>query len=199
MLLKGVGKTMARKTTVEMNIVVKGKNLEITDALRAYVLKKIGRLGRYLDNITEAVVELSDEKIKNAERRHVAQITLTADGTILRAEERATDLHSALDAVVDVIQRQIVRYKERLYQRHRVPADWKAEGATEAQAVADEQPKVVRTKRFPVKPMSVEEAVEQMELLGHDFFVFIEAMSGNINVLYRRKDGNYGLLEPEIL
>ncbi|MBI4320537.1 MAG: ribosome-associated translation inhibitor RaiA [Chloroflexi bacterium] len=184
-----------------MQVVVKGKNIEVSDSLRQYIQKRLGKLGRYLDNIGSTTVEVSREKTKSAQDRHVVQVTTIANGTILRGEEKADDPLTAVDAVADVMHRQIVRYKEKLYRRGRTPAGRGATGESvseaEGQPGGREQRTIVKTKQFTIKPASVEEAVEQMELLGHDFFVFNNAVTGQVNVLYRRRDGNYGLIEPE--
>nr|MBC7245081.1 ribosome-associated translation inhibitor RaiA [Chloroflexota bacterium] len=178
-----------------MQLIIKGKNMEVSEALKKYVQKKIGKLDRYLPTIDEARVELSVEKAKSSQDRQVVQVTLRSNSTILRAEERSADMLAAIDAVRDKLQRQIKRYKERpmrMRERARAAAAQSTEGAEELPA------RIVRTKRFIVTPMDEEEAIEQMELLGHDFFVFYNPNTGSMNVLYRRKDGNYGLLQPEL-
>ena len=182
-----------------MELTVKGKNVEITDRLRTYVERKIGKLDRYLPTISEAWVELTTEDAKAAQDRQVCQITVRSNGTILRAEERSDDMFTAIDTVLDKMYRQIARYKGKRKNR------WRATSVTveplplelvEEQEVSGSS--IVRVKRFPMTPMHADEAVEQMELLGHDFFVFFNADEGQLNVLYRRKDGNYGLLQPEL-
>ncbi|HAL61111.1 MAG TPA: ribosome-associated translation inhibitor RaiA [Chloroflexi bacterium] len=174
-----------------MNIIITGKNMEIGDVLRNYVEKKVTKLNRYLPTASEARVELAVEGTKDAEHSQVAQITLRSNGTILRSEERSSDIFASVDAALDKIHRQIIRYKEKRYRRGRGPEK-------ESPLLEEEEtPHIVRTKRFPVRPMDEEEAIEQMELLGHDFFVFFNASTGQVNVLYRRQDGNYGLIEPE--
>lgn len=187
-----------------MLVVVKGRGLEVSEPLRAYAEEKIGKLDRYLDNITEASVDLSVEKVRNAEERFVAQVTMSANGTILRGEEKAGDLYTAIDSVLDVMQRQIQRYKGKTY-RSKNKGRTSMVKAVAAQVTepafdetSEERPRIVKTKRFAIKPMEIEEAAEQMELLGHDFFVFFNATTEEVNVLYRRKDGNYGLIEPEL-
>jgi len=182
-----------------MELILKGKNVEVTDRLREYVEQKIGKLDRYLPSISEAWVELSSEETKAAQDRQVCQVTVRSNGTILRAEERSDDMFSAIDTVLDKMYRQIARYKGKRKNR------WRGAGtAVEPLPIAvgeeleEEVRNIVRVKRFAMTPMSPEEAVEQMELLGHDFFVFFNAEEGRINVLYRRKGGNYGLLQPEL-
>lgn len=181
-----------------MNIIVTGKNMEIGDVLRKYVEKKVQKLDRYLPTAGEARVELAVEGTKDAEHSQVAQITLRNKGAILRSEERSSDIFASVDAALDKIHRQIIRYKEKRYRRGRTKVSlW--EGPKKGLPLTEEEetPRIVRTKRFPVRPMDEEEAIEQMELLGHDFFIFFNATTGEVNVLYRRQDGNYGLIEPE--
>lgn len=189
-----------------MQLILKGKNVEITDWLRQYVEKKVNKLDRYLPDIHEARVELSVQKTRSSQDRQVAQLTVRSNGAILRAEERTDDMFAAIDAVVDKMHRQIARYKGKRIDRWQgqrpnrsevelPPVD---EEVLEDLAEAQER-RIVRVKRFAVSPMDEEEAVEQMELLGHDFFVFFNPNTGTLNVLYRRKDGNYGLLEPEVM
>jgi ribosome hibernation promoting factor len=177
-----------------MNVIVSGKNLEVSEGLKEYVEKKIGRLERYLPALTDARVEFALEKTKSIDQREVVQVTLRTNGTILRGEERASDFGSAVDIVVEKLEKQIERYKGKHYRGRS-----QAERGTSAEMETDEEqtPRIVRTKRFRTRPMTEEEAIEQMELLGHSFFVFTHRERGTINVLYRRKDGNYGLIEPE--
>jgi putative sigma-54 modulation protein len=193
-----------------MNLVLKGKNFVISDRVRDYVEKKIGKLDRYLPEIDEARVEITQEKTKSAKDRNIVQVTLRTDGTILRAENRSEAIYGSIDAVVDKIHRQIVRYKDKRVdrwhgnlnkqQRQAQPdAELPQLDAETLAAIAEEQGRrIVRTKRFLMNPMTEEEAIEQMELLGHNFFVFYNANVGRVNVLYRRADDNYGLLDPEL-
>lgn len=177
-------------------MIITGKNMEISDRIREYVEKKASRLDRYLHSIEEASLELTRESAKSAEDRHVAQLTVRVRGTILRAEERAADVFTAFDAVLDKMYRQIVRYKTRRRRKGRVHED---DLLPPVEEYEEEPPRhIVRTKRFQVLPMDEEEAVEQMELLGHDFFLFLNANTGELNVLYRRRNGDYGLIEPEL-
>jgi putative sigma-54 modulation protein len=183
-----------------MELTIKGKNVEVTDRLRDYVDQKIGRLDRYLPSISEAWVELSVEGTKAAEDRQVCQVTIRSNGTILRAEERSDDMFTSIDTVLDKMYRQIARFKGKRKNR------WRAAGMTfeplplgiEEDEVEEGEPRIVRSKRFSMAPMHPEEAVEQMELLGHSFFVFYNADEGDINVVYSRDDGDYGLLQPEL-
>jgi putative sigma-54 modulation protein len=179
-----------------MQLVIKGKNLEVTDWLRNYVEKKMGKLDRYLPTIDEVRIELSVQKTKSAKDRQVAQVTVRSNGAILRAEERTDDMFASIDAVLDKIYRQIARFKGKRIDRYRGQAEPLPE--EEEMLPEAEERSIVRTKNFRISPMDEEEAIEQMELLGHDFFVFYNVANQNINVLYRRKDGNYGLLNPQM-
>jgi putative sigma-54 modulation protein len=179
-----------------MQLIIKAKNIEVSESLRDYVERKIGTLDRYLPDLDEARVELSAQKAKSSQDRQVVQVTMRSNSTILRAEERDADMFAAIDAVRDKLQRQIKRFKEKAV---RVKA--RAQAAAADQGAFPEEaapPSVVRTKRFNTRPMTEEEAIEQMELLGHDFFIFYNTVSSSLNVLYRRRDGNYGLLQPEL-
>jgi putative sigma-54 modulation protein len=178
-----------------MQLIIKGKNIEITDPLRDYVDEKLGRLDRYLPSIDEVRVELSVENVKSTKDRQVVQVTMRSNSTILRAEERSADMFAAIDAVRDKLRRQIRRFKEKPARvRERAQA-----AAREAEMASETlPPRIVRTKRFSARPMSADEAIEQMELLGHDFYVFYNSDDDRLNVLYRRRDGNYGLLQPEL-
>ena len=177
-----------------MQLIIQGKNMEVTDRLQEYIEKKVGKLDRYLPTITEARMELSVEGAKSAKDRQVAQLTVRSKGTLLRAEERTADMFASIDATVDKMYRQIVRYKGKRYGRGRGPGEIPPVEEFEEEG----PPRIVRIKRFQVAPMDEEEAVEQMELLGHDFFVFFNVETNEMNVIYRRKDGNYGLIEPEL-
>jgi putative sigma-54 modulation protein len=182
-----------------MELTIKGKNVEVTNRLNDYVEKKIGKLDRYLPTISEAWVELSTEGARAAQDRQVCQVTVRANGIILRAEERSDDMFTSIDAVLDKMYRQIARYKGKRKNRWRGAAVSMEPLPLEAEETFDEETSnIVRTKRFRMTPMNPEEAVEQMELLGHDFFVFYDPDEGQINVIYRRKDGDYGLLQPEL-
>jgi putative sigma-54 modulation protein len=189
-----------------MEIVVRGRNVSVTERVEEYVEKRIGKLERYLPIIDEARMELSQEETRSAQHRMTAQLTVRSRGKILRAEERDQDLFAAIDLVAEKMQRQITRFKDRLYGRGQVRGGESvrmaeaAEPIVEAIAEAEAEPvgSIVRTKNFPMTPMNAEEAIEQMELLGHDFFVFFNSDVDGINVLYRRRTGDYGLLQPEL-
>ncbi len=176
-----------------MDIQLNTRNLEITPRLRKYVEKKVSKLNRYLPDLEEVRVDLAVENTRSSDQRQVAQLTAWVGGTVLRAEERAGDLFSAIDTAVDKMRRQISRYKERRQER------WQRAGAEAAAPPPEEEGgTLVRIKRFDMVPMTPEEAIEQMELLGHQFFVFLNADEGEINVVYRRRDGNYGLIVPQV-
>lgn len=187
-----------------MNIVVRGRNINITPRLEDYVDKKVGKLDRFLPTIDEARMELAVEETRSAQHSQIAQLTVRSRGRILRAEERDQDIFAAIDTVAEKMQRQITRYKDRLYERGqqrgtesvRTP---ELEPLPEAEHEEEPLGTIVRTKKFPVTPMDAEEAIEQMELLGHDFFLFFNSDVNGINVLYRRKTGDYGLLQPELV
>jgi len=190
-----------------MQLVLKGKNFVISDRVREYVEKKIGKLDRYLPAIDEARVEITQEKTKSAKDRNIVQVTLRANSTILRAEDRSEAIYASIDAVSNKIHRQIVRYKGKRIDRwqgsknkQRPEDEMLPELDQEVMtAIAEEQERtIVRTKQFMIDPMTEEEAIEQMELLGHSFFVFFNANVGRINVIYKRADQNYGLLDPQI-
>ncbi len=184
-----------------MEVTIRGRNIVVTDRLNDYITKKASKLDRFLPTIDEAHMDLSVEKTRSAQDRQVAQLTVRSRGAILRAEERGNDIFQAIDAVLDKMHRQISRYKERLYKRGERVTEKSSASLAEAPPEAETELAsgvIVRTKRFPISPMPAEEALEQMELLGHDFFVFFNADTESINVLYRRKDGDYGLLQPEL-
>jgi putative sigma-54 modulation protein len=182
-----------------MQLAISGKNLEVSDSLRAYVEKKIGRLDRYLPNVTDARVELAVENTRASKDRQIAQVTLRSKQAILRAEEASADMFASIDAVFEKMQRQADRYKGKRWSKRggeeaEIPA-----GQTEEEAAAEEQPsRIARVKRFPMVPMDEEEAIDQMELLGHDFFVFFNANQNEINVVYKRRGGDYALIQPDL-
>ena len=182
-----------------MDLIVQGKGLEVTDHLREYVQKKVDKLDRFL-SAGEARMELSNEKTRSYQDRQVAQLTIRTSRAILRAEERTGDIFTSVDMVMDKIKRQIDRYKRKRRSRSKgrgaPPMEMVPEEALDV-AETSEQGNIVRVKRFVATPMDADEAIEQMELLGHDFFVFFNVEEGQINVIYRRHDDNYGLLQPE--
>ncbi len=176
-----------------MNVLVRGRNIDVTNALKEYVEKRVGKLDRFLDGLDEAVVVMVVEGDS-----HKVEVTIPINGMILRGEEATGDMYASIDLVVEKLEKQIEKYKGKLIRR-RGAAESKASiaGSGPARAGEDGGPRVVKTKRFAIKPMPVEEAVLQMNLLGHSFFVFSNAETEQVNVVYKRKDGNYGLIEPE--
>jgi putative sigma-54 modulation protein len=184
-----------------MQVTIRGRNVEITPRLEEYVEKKVGKLDRYLPTISEARMELSAEKTKSAQDSQVVQLTIRSKGAILRVEERNQDLFTAIDSVMDKMYRQIGRYKGKHKDRARAGAEEAFASGEELLVEAEEEEaagRIVRVKTFRMVSINPEEAIEQMELLGHDFYVFFNAEAGAINVLYRRKDGDYGLIQPEM-
>lgn len=182
-------------TVDAMRIVVKGKNIEITPALREYAEKRAAKVRKFFpdeDNVSVEVV------LRIERNNQIAEITVQVRSLVIRAESRTADMYASIDACIDRVGGQVRRHKTRLQKRFQ-DAPRPAENDTRGQAVSDDEdlPSVVRRKRFNVKPMGVDEALMQMDLLGHDFFVFINSGSDQVNVLYRRNDGNVGLIEPE--
>lgn len=183
-----------------MLIQIKGKNLEVTDALKSYVEKKLSKLEKYFQNIREATVVMSVQR-----GMHVVEVQLDGDGVLLRGEERrGTDMYGSIDQVVEKLEIRVKKFKSKRYGKTteegpREKEAIKGQVMTEAfgpEVEADEMPRIVRTKRFAMKPMTPEEAAQQMELLHHDFFVFRNSASEDVNVVYKREDGHYGLIEP---
>lgn len=182
-----------------MRVTFSSKSAQMTDRERDYADKKLQRLARYFRAAREAHLTYSVQR-----NFQIVEVQLDLDGTLLRAEERNPDIFVSIDAVADKLEQQVKRLKDKV-RSHRgradaptvasvlaeLPAEEEAAGASEA------QPTVVRRKRFAIKPMTADEASLQMELLNHDFFAFFNAETEQMNVLYRRQDGNYGLLEPE--
>lgn len=185
---------------MDLKIDTFARNIELTDRIAEYVEKKVGKLGRHIGNVEDTRVDLSYIKsARSATDRHVAQITIRGKGFILRTEERADDLFAAIDAAVDKMQRQIERYKGKR-QRGRGDGLSASDVAPEPVEVETEEVEtIVRRKTFALTPMDELEAIEQMKLLGHDeFFVFYNASTDAINVIYTRRDGTYGLIEPKL-
>jgi putative sigma-54 modulation protein len=186
-----------------MKITVTGKNIMVTEALKAYVEKRVGRLDRYLQGFRK---EIEANVILSVEGNfHITEVTIELGAIILRGEERTTDMYTSIDGVVEKIERQIRKYKTRIKLKNRSETrealreiNQKLLDVPDNSEEEDEGIKLVRRKRFVLKPMSVEEAVMQMDLLGHDFFVFLDDEDNKVHVVYKRKDGNYGLIEPEL-
>ena len=175
---------------------VKGKNVDVTDSLKDYALQKLGKLDKHLNDAARLELELHVEKNPSISQNQVAEATVWTKGPVLRARESSTDMKASIDLLVDKLERQVRRYRDK---RRRGHARGNNDHVESIPVVADEeQPVIVKTKQFAVKPMTPEEAVLQLELIGHDFFVFQNADTSDVNVLYRRRDGNYGLIEPRV-
>jgi putative sigma-54 modulation protein len=180
-----------------MKLQISAKNdVELSETTREYVEKKISKLGRYLPTLDEGKVEISREGTKLPEQRFTIQVTLDSRGVLIRAQEKSKDMRTAVNKVVDVLSKRIERYKGKLYDKGKGRSFARQGAMIEAEKTEGPR-KVVKSKRFVVKPMPIDEAINQMELLGHDFFLFIDADTGLLKVLYRRGEGNYGLIEPE--
>ena len=180
-----------------MQLQVKGRNLEVSDAIRSYAESKLAKLERQLTD-PRVELELAVEKNPSIAQNHVAEATIWTKGPVLRAREASSDMRASIDQLVDKLERQISRYRTRGRDRRRRAARANAP-APDTIALMDEETEsqIVKTKQFALNPMSAEEAVLQLELVGHDFFVFRNAASGDVNVVYRRRDGGYGLIEPQ--
>jgi len=175
-----------------MRISINGKNIEVSDYLRDLVEKKVSKLEKYFPEDTEAHVMLAVER-----NRHIVEVTIPYSGGIIRGEEVSGDMYASIDTVLAKVEKQIMRHRTKLEKNLRAEAFAAAEPVYYDDEDEEEEHAVVRVKRFSIKPMDVEEAVLQMELLGHSFYVFENAEDGEVNVVYKRKDGNYGLIEPE--
>ena len=173
-----------------MKFIISGKNIEVTEGLKTAVEEKIGKLDKYFTEDTEIHVTLSTQK-----DRQKIEVTIPMKGNIVRAEQESNDMYVSIDLVEEIIERQLRRYKTKIIERQQATVNLSKEFIEEE--VDDEEIKIVRTKRFAVKPMDVEEACVQMELLGHNFFVFRNAETDEVNVVYKRKGNTFGLSERE--
>lgn len=175
-----------------MKITISGKNIEVTSALKNAVEKKLTKMDKYFNPDVEAHVTLSVQKT-----RKIIEVTIPFNGVILRGEESNEDMYASIDLVADKLERQIRKQKTKLQRRAHGDSLRFQYIPEYTDNKDDEESKIVKTKKFAIKPMSAEEAILQMELLGHNFFVYENADDGIVNVIYKRKDGNYGLIEPE--
>lgn len=182
-----------------MAIAVRGKNIDITPALKDYVTKRVGKITKYFDGASMG--EITAILIVNKDR-HIVEVTVPINGILLRGEESTPDMYTSIDLVIEKLEKQIEKYKTKLSRKLKsgsFKTDLIPAAATLAGAMAanEEEFDIVKTKRFAIKPMAVDEAVMQMNLTNHDFYVFANADTEEVNVVYRRKDGRYGLIEPE--
>lgn len=175
-----------------MKFVIVGKNIEVTPGLRDAVEDKIGKLERYFTPETEIHVTLSVEK-----ERQKIEVTIPVKGNIIRSEQVSNDMYVSIDLVEEIIERQLKKYKNKLIDQKQSVGFFKQE-FIEKDYMDDEEVKIIRSKKFDIKPMYPEDACVQMELLGHSFFVFVNAETEQVNVVYKRKGNTYGLIEPEV-
>lgn len=180
-----------------MRLQVKGKNVELTPALKEYAEKRLGKLEKHLNDSARVELELAAERNPSIAEGQVAEATVWTKGPILRARESSQDMKAAIDLLVDKLERQAQRLREKRRRGHGAGSQ-RGEDAALAAGQEPDGATIVKTKQFAVKPMGVEEAILQLELIGHDFFVFQNADSNDVNVLYRRRDGDYGLIEPQV-
>ncbi len=176
---------------MNMKFIIVGKNIEVTPGLRSAVEDKIGKLEKYFTSETEIHVTLSVEK-----DRQKIEVTIPVKGSIIRSEQVSSDMYVSIDLVEEIIERQLKRYKNKLVDQQQSASYFKKE-FIEKEYMDDEEVKIIRTKKFDIKPMYPEDACIQMELLGHSFFVFCNAETEQVNVVYKRKGNTYGLIEPE--
>ncbi len=174
-----------------MRFTISGKNLEVTDSMRKAVMEKLGKLERYFTPETKIIVTMSVEK-----DRQKIEVTIPLKGNVIRSEQVSNDMYVSIDLVEEVIERQLRKYKQKLVDRHQ-DGSFKRE-FLEYEAEDTDDIRIVRTKQFDIKPMYPEDACVQMELLGHSFYVFRNAENDQVNVVYKRKGGTYGMIEPEI-
>ena len=175
-----------------MKYIILGKNIEVTDGLRAAVEDKIGKLEKYFTPETEVHVTLSVEK-----DRHKIEVTIPVKGSIIRSEQVSNDMYVSIDLVEEIIERQLKKYKKKLTDQKQAASFFKQD-YIDKDFMDDEEIKIIRSKKFDIKPMYPEDACVQMELLGHNFFVFCNAETDQVNVVYKRKGNTYGLIEPEV-
>lgn len=174
-----------------MRYTITGRNIDVTPGLREAVIEKIGKLERYFNQDTEAIITLSVTK-----DRQKIEVTIPVKGHIIRAEEQSTDMYVSIDLVEEIIERQLKKYKTKLIDKKQSHIDF-SEFYVQEETEADDEIKIEKVKKFAMKPMDPEEACVQMELLGHSFYVFLNAETEEVNAVYKRKGQTYGLIEPE--
>ena len=175
-----------------MRFIISGKNIDVTEGLRSIIRQKLGKLERYFTPETEIIVTLSVEK-----ERQKIEVTIPNKGNLIRSEQVSDDMYVSIDLVEEVLERQLRKYKNKLIDKHQAGGNFQTQFVEEEEDFEDNEIRIVRTKRFGMKPMFPEDACVQMELLGHNFFVFSNAETDEVNVVYKRKDNTYGLIEPE--
>lgn len=205
--LYGILKTSPYFKEVEeiMNIIIKGRNVDVSDALENYIKKKLSKMSRFSDRISEIQVMISTQNSKTSGNSHKVEATIWMNGKIIRAQEVSPDMYASVDLVVDKLERRIKTFKGKLIERWR---NTREEETIETEGPSSEESKetfegelsdrILRRKKLSISPMSIEEALLQMELLGHDFFIFINAETSEVNVVYARKEGGYGLIEIQL-
>lgn len=174
-----------------MRFIISGKNIEVTEGLKTAVYEKIGKLEKYFTPDTEIHVTMSVEK-----ERQKIEVTIPMKGSMVRAEQTSTDMYVSIDLVEEIIERQLRKYKNKLIQQKQATINLNQEFIDDSYE-EENNIKIIRTKKFAIKPMDPEEACVQMELLGHNFFVYRNAETDEVNVVYKRKGNTYGLIEPE--
>jgi len=179
-----------------LNISFQGKNIDVTQSLQEYAARKIEHVGKFFNGIIKAEVEFVIEKNPRIQDSDRVEVTIFTNGPVIRGQAASADMYGSIDIVVDKLERQIKRYKNKLIQRGKQNRKNKENGTVKPKKESEEL-KIVKVKQFYVKPMPPQEATLQMDLLGHDFFVFLNSESEEVNVVYRRKDGDYGLIEPK--
>ena len=187
----GILELSQKKELMNMRYTITGRNIEVTPGLRAAIEEKIGKLDRYFTPDTEVIVTMSVQK-----EQQKIEVTIPVKGSILRAEESSSDMYVSIDLVEEIIERQMKKYKNKLIDRKQAAQAF-SELFLNEDSYEDEEIRIVKTKRFAMKPMDAEEACVQMELLGHNFFMFLNADTNEVNVVYKRKGNSYGLIEPE--
>lgn len=175
-----------------MRYIITGRNMDVTDGLRSAIYEKIGKLERYFTADTEVHVTLSVEK-----DRQKIEVTIPVKGNVIRSEQTSSDMYVSIDLVEEIIERQLKKYKNRIIDKKQQAGDFFTEEYMENDYDEDDSIKIIRTKHVDMKPMTPEEACIQMELIGHTFFVFVNGDTGETNVVYKRKNNTYGLIEPE--
>ncbi len=195
---------MARRTVRPFNLIIQGRHLEVGEPLKRYAERKLRKLTRHFDQLQEAQAVLKEERHRSDGRAQVVEVTVWGDGLVLRGRHSEGNMRAAIDGVVDKLERQIRKRRSRLIDKRRIEVSRArrrqaaaAEAALRAVPAAPMPAEVVRIKRFVMKPMTAEDAIIQMERLGHAFFVFRNAQTEEVNVLYRRRTGDYGVIEPE--